>query len=202
MSAWRGCPAARISATHSRIFASRARRAASTFGSTAAGCGCCGAGAPPRMAAPLCGVATGAAAWGTAAGAGAAAGSGAGAPGWGVVSRKGFVTNNFSANQFGPLIGRSTHFLSQGARRRNRLAKCGVPRPRSIPGHAPFDRRTRSHDCPGCCDHVAVADRTRPRIRIRIAHNGVSHNLRGCNCLLYTSPSPRDLSTSRMPSSA
>ena len=25
---------------------------------------------------------------------------------------------------------------------------------------------------------------------------------RGCDCLLYTSPSPRDLSTSRMPSSA
>ena len=24
----------------------------------------------------------------------------------------------------------------------------------------------------------------------------------GCSCLLYTSPSPRDLSTSRMPSSA
>ena len=24
----------------------------------------------------------------------------------------------------------------------------------------------------------------------------------GCHCLLYTSPSPRDLSTSRMPSSA
>ena len=28
------------------------------------------------------------------------------------------------------------------------------------------------------------------------------HNLELTNCLLYTSPSPRDLSTSRMPSSA
>ena len=29
-----------------------------------------------------------------------------------------------------------------------------------------------------------------------------SHGDLSCNCLLYTSPSPRDLSTSRMPSSA
>ena len=31
---------------------------------------------------------------------------------------------------------------------------------------------------------------------------GVGNNARGTACLLYTSPSPRDLSTSRMPSSA
>ena len=31
---------------------------------------------------------------------------------------------------------------------------------------------------------------------------GFGHILEGCRCLLYTSPSPRDLSTSRMPSSA
>ena len=30
----------------------------------------------------------------------------------------------------------------------------------------------------------------------------LSHDLQGTGCLLYTSPSPRDLSTSRMPSSA
>ena len=31
---------------------------------------------------------------------------------------------------------------------------------------------------------------------------GAGENLYGYDCLLYTSPSPRDLSTSRMPSSA
>ena len=31
---------------------------------------------------------------------------------------------------------------------------------------------------------------------------GLSEAVEGCGCLLYTSPSPRDLSTSRMPSSA
>ena len=40
--------------------------------------------------------------------------------------------------------------------------------------------------CDGCFEHVAEF---------------VDHELLG-SCLLYTSPSPRDLSTSRMPSSA
>ena len=34
------------------------------------------------------------------------------------------------------------------------------------------------------------------------AHQKTDENLKFINCLLYTSPSPRDLSTSRMPSSA
>ena len=46
------------------------------------------------------------------------------------------------------------------------------------------------------------------RQRGSIAHilarhvEGASHMAEGYTCLLYTSPSPRDLSTSRMPSSA
>ena len=33
-------------------------------------------------------------------------------------------------------------------------------------------------------------------------YNGLLRRMEGASCLLYTSPSPRDLSTSRMPSSA
>ena len=35
-----------------------------------------------------------------------------------------------------------------------------------------------------------------------VKDDGWNEATKGCNCLLYTSPSPRDLSTSRMPSSA
>ena len=36
----------------------------------------------------------------------------------------------------------------------------------------------------------------------RVVYEGLKGGLDFLNCLLYTSPSPRDLSTSRMPSSA
>ena len=39
-----------------------------------------------------------------------------------------------------------------------------------------------------------------PRPSVRLKNSNDSHSISGC--LLYTSPSPRDLSTSRMPSSA
>ena len=40
-------------------------------------------------------------------------------------------------------------------------------------------------------------------IKVWDTGDGMPTGLRlSCNCLLYTSPSPRDLSTSRMPSSA
>ena len=35
-----------------------------------------------------------------------------------------------------------------------------------------------------------------------VGHNGYKISYKANDCLLYTSPSPRDLSTSRMPSSA
>ena len=38
--------------------------------------------------------------------------------------------------------------------------------------------------------------------RVFFYHDGVNNGTRLSVCLLYTSPSPRDLSTSRMPSSA
>ena len=42
-----------------------------------------------------------------------------------------------------------------------------------------------------------------PKGRNPYAHISLEiKNKYGCSCLLYTSPSPRDLSTSRMPSSA
>ena len=40
-----------------------------------------------------------------------------------------------------------------------------------------------------------------PGYRVQLA-SLLSVKTGGCDCLLYTSPSPRDLSTSRMPSSA
>ena len=46
--------------------------------------------------------------------------------------------------------------------------------------------------------------RTRQRLIERLTEKGISdvRILEAMSCLLYTSPSPRDLSTSRMPSSA
>ena len=43
---------------------------------------------------------------------------------------------------------------------------------------------------------------TYPRLASDIAYITPDKLLDVCSCLLYTSPSPRDLSTSRMPSSA
>ena len=45
-------------------------------------------------------------------------------------------------------------------------------------------------------------DNKRERIKHLINHFGINTNKTLNSCLLYTSPSPRDLSTSRMPSSA
>ena len=40
------------------------------------------------------------------------------------------------------------------------------------------------------------------RLQIQVSDDGVIEDAKFKTCLLYTSPSPRDLSTSRMPSSA
>ena len=60
----------------------------------------------------------------------------------------------------------------------------------------------------------ALYVRRKPRVRLEaLIHGGghergmrsgtlATHQIVGMGCLLYTSPSPRDLSTSRMPSSA
>ena len=45
-------------------------------------------------------------------------------------------------------------------------------------------------------------DKDHLRIRLHTAKNDIAKVTVFYNCLLYTSPSPRDLSTSRMPSSA
>ena len=38
--------------------------------------------------------------------------------------------------------------------------------------------------------------------KLNLSYNSLDRHVEAGNCLLYTSPSPRDLSTSRMPSSA
>ena len=43
---------------------------------------------------------------------------------------------------------------------------------------------------------------TEPSAEVDVQWKGKWLEVMGCGCLLYTSPSPRDLSTSRMPSSA
>ena len=64
-------------------------------------------------------------------------------------------------------------------------------------------------DCISCCDEGFTTINATPSMTITEAFNlgliddPLSGNARQlCICLLYTSPSPRDLSTSRMPSSA
>ena len=59
---------------------------------------------------------------------------------------------------------------------------------------------------PSISDHARPADAQLrkgfgPRVRKLHARIGKAHH-QAEGCLLYTSPSPRDLSTSRMPSSA
>ena len=52
---------------------------------------------------------------------------------------------------------------------------------------------------------ILAADESNPTCRKRFDSIGVEsteENRRDYSCLLYTSPSPRDLTTSRMPSSA
>ena len=52
---------------------------------------------------------------------------------------------------------------------------------------------------------AALGDKEKLNVRSYGSRNGDRKNKKGNNitdCLLYTSPSPRDLSTSRMPSSA
>ena len=49
-----------------------------------------------------------------------------------------------------------------------------------------------SHDIDGVHTEILIGD----------PGHEIAKYARDCNCLLYTSPSPRDLSTSRMPSSA
>ena len=49
----------------------------------------------------------------------------------------------------------------------------------------------------GCAGYVQYKDE---HVRVDIFYRDASNKYK--NCLLYTSPSPRDLSTSRMPSSA
>ena len=51
-------------------------------------------------------------------------------------------------------------------------------------------------------DQVALADINVPTQSIDIAFMAINYHDLYFTCLLYTSPSPRDLSTSRMPSSA
>ena len=46
------------------------------------------------------------------------------------------------------------------------------------------------------------AERVAARVAAEGARKGVQHMLQGWDCLLYTSPSPRDEVLSRMPSSA
>ena len=55
-----------------------------------------------------------------------------------------------------------------------------------------YDAHNARADLQAACDSVALAE------SISIYNGGKLDN----DCLLYTSPSPRDLSTSRMPSSA
>ena len=53
--------------------------------------------------------------------------------------------------------------------------------------------------------HLSLESRLTQELKIdqSLAHNGVCLTVvETLGCLLYTSPSPRDLSTSRMPSSA
>ena len=52
-------------------------------------------------------------------------------------------------------------------------------------------------------DVAVITGRTSTIVQTRMSALNVKHIVQGEeNCLLYTSPSPRDLSTSRMPSSA
>ena len=52
-------------------------------------------------------------------------------------------------------------------------------------------------DCIGGKDNIVSAAHCATRLRLVIADNAKVNN-----CLLYTSPSPRDVEESRMPSSA
>ena len=58
----------------------------------------------------------------------------------------------------------------------------------------------RTEDCVGCkrCETACPTD----FLSIRVYLGDETSRSMGLSCLLYTSPSPRDLSTSRMPSSA
>ena len=49
---------------------------------------------------------------------------------------------------------------------------------------------------------ILAVDESTKTVGKRLASIGVENTEDNRNCLLYTSPSPRDLSTSRMPSSA
>ena len=52
-------------------------------------------------------------------------------------------------------------------------------------------------------DSASATGLARPSMwRMSFVNSEIKARCRGCRCLLYTSPSPRDLSTSRMPSSA
>ena len=51
-------------------------------------------------------------------------------------------------------------------------------------------------------DLIAGARRFGAVVNAVVPCESCAAELRACGCLLYTSPSPRDLSTSRMPSSA
>ena len=66
--------------------------------------------------------------------------------------------------------------------------------PRLSNPKAPNEYRVLVYACPDCSN-----DFDRPKM-FSIKRNQVENPLE--TCLLYTSPSPRDLSTSRMPSSA
>ena len=49
-------------------------------------------------------------------------------------------------------------------------------------------------------DHLLLADFIREKLKLTGTHIGCDTSQ--CGCLLYTSPSPRDRTRSRMPSSA
>ena len=57
----------------------------------------------------------------------------------------------------------------------------------------------KTGECPECVDILLMPE-------VNLSTSGTLYVcediLKACACLLYTSPSPRDLSTSRMPSSA
>ena len=78
------------------------------------------------------------------------------------------------------------------------VAGCTDPSAWNFDPMANYDNGTCISIIYGCTDPLAF----NYNINATISDNSCIPTIYGCTCLLYTSPSPRDLSTSRMPSSA